>query len=87
MKCSIDSTGLCASHGVQMHPDFGDMTGSVCPVGHVVEIERRFKHEMDDARQQVRNLLAVCHELTTRIDVVEGLLGIDRDVYREEDLE
>lgn len=89
MKCSIDSTGLCVSHGVQMHPDFAEMQGSVCPVGHIVEVERRFDFMAKDLALTVYRLQGMNHLLRERLEVIEEKLGIERpsEFWGEEDSE
>lgn len=78
MNCKFDSTGLCVTHGIQMHIDFAEMNGSVCPVGHIAEVERRFDLSSKELQDTLIRQSTVLFDVISRIEVLEGKLGIER---------
>ena len=85
MNCKFDSTGLCETHGIQMHIDFAEMDGSVCPVGHIAEVERRFDHARSETQDVLGSIARALASFDVRLATIEDKLGIERaNLYFEE---
>lgn len=78
MKCSfrpVDGRIFCDTHGVYMDGMMAHLDGTMCPLGYVAEVERRFKFEADEVRASLQTFGRTLEAMRERLEAVEDKLG------------